>query len=136
MGAPGRTTAAHVPGGRSASRSGGSRALRAALVVLAAVGLLWAANPASAQPVVHTISNVPSPNHRALNQATNRLYVTDAGTTTVTVVDTTSDVTHAIDLGTGNSPVGIALDATTNLLYVTLTTGTVAVGPLPPTCGW
>jgi YVTN family beta-propeller protein len=87
----------------------------------------WPAAPARAQSVVHTISNVPSPNHRALNQATNRLYVTDAGSTTVTVVDTTRDATHTIDLGTGNSPVGIALDATTNRLYVTLTNGTLAV---------
>jgi DNA-binding beta-propeller fold protein YncE len=108
-------------------RAGGSGFLPAALIVLAALALTGPAPPAGAQSVIDTIANVPSPNHRTLNQATNRLYVTNAGTTTVTVVNTTNDAAHTIDLGAGNSPVGIALDSTANLLYLTLTNGTLAV---------
>ena len=61
------------------------------------------------------------------NPLNNRVYVTNRGSNTVSVIDGSID-TKLLDISVGKSPVGIAVNPTANWIYVTnLDEGTLSV---------
>ena len=67
-----------------------------------------------------SIGNVPvgtGPSAVAVNPITNKIYVANSGSATVTVINGVDNSTSTIAVGT--NPAGIAVNPTTNKIYVT-----------------
>lgn len=90
-----------------------NRLLRGSALLLA-----LGASSAYAHTVIATVGVGSSPQDAAVNAVTNRIYVTNTNSNTVSVIDgATNAVTAAVPVGTW--PRGVAVNATTNRVYVT-----------------
>lgn len=117
-----------------------SRAVHIGLCALAGLAL---SAPVTAQSVVATIGAGNRPVATAVNPVTNKIYVANTGSNSVTVIDGASNSTTTV--ATGARPTAIAIDSVRNNIYVAnrqghsvtvidgLTQGkaTVAVGSFP-----
>jgi len=82
-----------------------------------AVGLLLAPQaPVRAQTVTASIPVVTSPVAVAINQATNKIYVTNSASKNVTVIDGSTNATTSVPVGL--APIAVAVNPVTNKIYV------------------
>jgi YVTN family beta-propeller protein len=111
-----RTRNHHLP-----SHSAGRRAkLRPVLTTLALLLLLLvpaAARPVSAQTIVATVTVGSFPFGVAVNSATNRIYVTNATSSNVSVIDGATNTVVAT-VPVGNTPYQVDVNPSTNRIYV------------------
>lgn len=90
----------------------------ASVLAMALALVLGAAGPAYAQTVVATIPVGAGPSSVAVNPRTNRIYVANRDSDTVSVIDgATNTVVSTIPVEGG--PTGVAVNAKTNRVYVT-----------------
>ena len=74
----------------------------------------------SSNTFIKTITVGSSPSGVAVNSFTNRVYVANSGSNTVSVIDGASDVVIAtVALGPGRMPIELAVNEATNRVYVT-----------------
>ena len=78
--------------------------------------LLIAVSPLHAQYVTTTIPAGTSPSAVALNPATNKIYVANYGSASVTVIDGATNSTTPVIVGT--DPTAVAVNPVTNKIYV------------------
>jgi YVTN family beta-propeller protein len=78
--------------------------------------LLGAAAPAYAQTVVATIPVGDEPRRVAVNEKTNRIYVANTNSDTVSVIEGATNFVGTIPVG--DNPVGVAVNEKTNRIYV------------------
>jgi YVTN family beta-propeller protein len=75
--------------------------------------------PAAADTAVSTVSAGSSPGAVAVNQATDKIYVANQGSGTVTVIDGVyNDDAHTATVNVGSSPDAIAINPATDKIYV------------------
>ncbi len=79
--------------------------------------LLGASTPAYAQTVVATVAVGDFPTGVAVNEKTNRIYVANAGSDTVSVIDGATN-TMISTIAVGDGPFGVAVNEKTNRIYV------------------
>lgn len=89
-------------------------ALAALLALSLATGM---SVPASAQTVITSVPVGSSPQRLAVNPTTNRVYVSNNGSNTVSVIDGTNNTSIATT-PVGSKPMGVAVNPTTNRIYV------------------
>jgi YVTN family beta-propeller protein len=89
-------------------------ALAALGTVVASLGL--ASLPAPAQTITATVATGVTPGAVAVNPVTNKIYVVNTGSNSVTVIDGPTNTTSTI--GVGKSPKAIAVNPVTNKIYV------------------
>lgn len=80
--------------------------------------------------VVRTISlprNSGDFNFLALSPDGSRLYVTDAATASLSVIDTTDGLLRDIFLGSASDPIGVAVNPTGSLVYVSVSAGLLTI---------
>jgi YVTN family beta-propeller protein len=93
-----------------------SQTLVSASVVLSLSSLFVLTPPADAQTVTQQVPVGVSPQAIAVNPVTNKIYVANTGSSTVTVIDgATGNPTF---LGVGEGPVAVAINTATNKIYV------------------
>jgi YVTN family beta-propeller protein len=86
-------------------------------VATAMLVALWPVLPPASADSVLTSIPVGSPSAVAVNATTNRIYVTNADSNTLTVIDGATDtVSRVIDVG--SDPVSVAVDSATGEIYV------------------
>ena len=90
--------------------------LRSMLVGLFLASLVC--TPANAQSLVATVPIGPNPSGVAVNMSTNTVYVSDIDYNTVTVVNGATNTTTTIQTGGTNGLGGLAVNETTNTIYV------------------
>jgi YVTN family beta-propeller protein len=102
--------------------------MRRPIVGLAALLLISALSPqAFPQRVIATIAVGNRPIYLAVDQATNRIYVSNQADDTVSVIDGISNTVVAV-VKVGQLPNGIAVNAKTNTIYVAnLNSGTLSI---------
>jgi YVTN family beta-propeller protein len=91
-------------------------ALTGMLAPLAAAVFLGAAPGAAAQSVVRTIPTGAEPRAIAVNGVTNKIYVANELSNSVTVIDGATQATTSVSVG--NRPQHIAVNTATNRIYV------------------
>ena len=79
--------------------------------------LLLAVQPLQAQTVTKTIGAGTGPYAVAVNPVTNKIYVANYSSNTVTVIDGATNSTTAT-VGVGVSPLAVAVNPVTNKIYV------------------
>ena len=91
----------------------------AAAISLLVVGALFRTEGilVRADSVIGNVTVGTGPSAVAVNPITNKIYVANAGSSTVSVVDGTNNATGTIPVGT--NPSAIAINAATNKIYVT-----------------
>ncbi len=90
---------------------------RRALLLLVACIVLSTALPCSSQTVITTVATGSQPVALAINTHTNKVYVVNQYSNSVTVIDETTSATATVPVG--SYPTAIAVNATTNKIYVT-----------------
>src|SRR5260370_7662809 len=126
------------------------RAVPSLMVIAAIVALAIGSIPAHAQTVTATIAVGSAPRAVAVNPVTNKIYVQNANSNSVTVIDGATNNTTTVPVGnttgftTGST--GLAIDSVTNKVFVanfndntvtvingaTHTTTTAPPAPRPP----
>ena len=81
------------------------------LVLFCGLGL-----PACAQTAVATVGAGSGPNSVAVNPVTNKIYVANAGSANVTVIDGATNSTATVSAGT--TPISVAVNPLTNKIYI------------------
>ena len=136
-----RRTALRSPG--TTRRIGTRQAFSVITALLVAVGAMGALAPevASAASVTSTIGVGSQPSGVAVNPAGTFAYVTNEGSGTVSVIDTSTNLVTST-IGVGSEPSGVAVNPAGTLAYVTnFGSGTVSVistaatAPGSPTIG-
>ena len=75
--------------------------------------------PAAVDTAVSTVSAGSSPGAVAVNQATDKIYVANQGSGTVTVIDGVyNDDAHTSTVSVGSSPDAIAVNPVTDMIYI------------------
>src|SRR5947209_7290400 len=99
------------------------------LLILCSAVFSWTALgvvAAHAQTVTATVLAGTGPSSVAVNPVTNKIYVANLGSNTVTVINGANNTTTPVSVG--RSPTSIAVNAVTNKIYVgNLNGGTVTV---------
>src|SRR5258708_35941208 len=126
--------------GISALEKGASASVTRFLCVVAL--LLWTALDTPAQTVSATVAVGASPVAVAVNPVTNKIYVVNGNSASVTVIDGATNATTTV--ASGSRPSAVAVNPVTNKIYVanglntvtvidgaTNTTTTVAAGTNP-----
>ena len=90
---------------------------RGALLCLLACGVALTALPATSQTLLTTIATGSKPVALAMNPATNKLYVANQNSNSVTVINEATYSTATIPVGA--LPTAIAVNPATNKIYVT-----------------
>ena len=101
------------------------RADRCLVLLLLVCRLLWAPESGSAQTLIATVPTGFSPVAVAINSATNKMFVANQDSNSVTVIDGLSNATATVAVG--SSPVAVAVNPVTNMIYVANAGGNAAV---------
>jgi YVTN family beta-propeller protein len=111
-----RTRNHHLPS-HSASRRAKLRPVLTTLALLLLLLVPATAQPVSAQTVVATVTVGSFPFGVAVNSTTNRIYVTNATSSTVSVIDGATNTVVAT-VPVGNTPYQVDVNPSTNRIYV------------------
>jgi YVTN family beta-propeller protein len=90
--------------------------MRRAVLFLLASSVALTGSPATPQTLLTTIATGSQPVALAINTATNRIYVANQNSNSVTVIDEATDDTATISVG--SYPTAIAVNPGTNKIYV------------------
>jgi YVTN family beta-propeller protein len=93
--------------------SGSSAAIR---FVTGLLTLALATVPVHGQSVIATVQTGTGPNALATNPVTNKIYVTNGSSNSVTIIDGATNTTAAVSVGA--SPDAVAVNSMTNKIYV------------------
>ena len=103
---------------RSALQKNSRRRRAAWLFGYTSLAMFFAVGGASAQSVTATVAAGTQPQAVAVNPVTNKIYVSDGGTNSVTVIDGATNTASTFSIGGGNFPGDIAVNPLTNKVYV------------------
>lgn len=105
---------------RGGGRTGAGLMLRVTLVMALLLAAFLPLVPPQARAALPVPVNVPvgsSPNAIAVNEQTNKIYVSNYGSHNVTVIDGTTNAVLAT-IPVGDSPAAMAIDSSTHTVYV------------------